>query len=53
MVVFHSFASVIPSIVTVLISGVEPEGNFSMGGGRDMKPISADAERERKFYRFS
>lgn len=53
MVVFHSFASVILSIVTVLISGVEPECNFSMGGGRDMKPISADAERERKFYRFS
>lgn len=53
MVVFHSFASVISSIVTILISGVEAECDFCMGGGRDMKPISPDAEREWKFYRLS
>lgn len=52
-VVLHSFSSVISSHVSVLISGVEPECDFSMGGGRDMKQISADAGRERKFYRLS
>lgn len=43
-VVFHSFSSVISPLVTVLISGVEPECDFSVGGGRDMKQISADEE---------